>query len=457
MSDPVPHSDASFAELLGRLLQLLRNRPDREEEIQGLVDLLASRVARHEALIEAGIENSWAVDGDPLKERLQARQVDAIRVAPGAPAVELMALGRALAADDPPIPSTNSVRVKLLPDPLPLVFSGPRESLAHLTGNTPLPRARTGDQLTGMVEGILRELEKAIDRQQWLAALHNAQAAIRFLPSIREDVRRTLGLSIKRLLGKPVIEALIEQGYRTPEEQTRTIEVLRIAGVPAAERILDILKQSDTIGPRAFLLETISGMPEATPLVIPLLRSARPADVRLGAELVARLQANEAIKDLALLVEHPDERTRLTVIEALSHFRDKGVLEPLRRALSHPSSATRARAGQALAARGSGAYAMPLLAALEVEKDPATWEELLHALAAINAPESVAALTRVALEKQGLFSFGKGQSRRQLGIIRALAAANTPAARQALERISNEGSGDVAKAAAEALNVRRET
>ena len=451
MSDPVPDSEAPFADLLGRLLKLLRERPEREEEAQGVVDLLAARVARHEALIEAGIENSWASDGDPLKERLQARQVDAIRVAPGAPAVELLALGRALAADDAPIPSTNSVRVKLLPDPLPLVFSGPRESLAHLTGQTPLPRSRTGDELTGMVEGILRELEKAIHRQQWLAALHDAQAAIRFLPSVREDVRRTLTISIKRLLVRPVLEALIEQGYRVPEEQPRTVEVLRIAGFPAAERILEILKQSDTIGPRAFLLDAIGGMPEATPLVVPLLRSPRASDVRLGAELVGRLGANEALKDLAPLVDHPDEKTRLTVIEALSRFRDKAALEPLRKALSHSSNLTRARAGQALAARGSGAYAMPLMAALEAEKDPWTWEELLSALAAINAPESVAALTRVALEKHGLFSFGKTQTRRQLAIIKSLASANTPAARQALERIANEGKGEVAEAASAAL------
>lgn len=452
MSDPVPDSEAPFSDLLGRLLQLLRDRPDREEEAQNLVDLLASRVSRQEALIEAGIENSWAIDGDPLKERLQARQVDAIRIAPGAPAVELLALGRALAADDAPVPSTNSVRVKLLPDPLPLMFSGPRESLAGFTGTTPLPRARTGDQLGAMVEGILRELEKAINRQQWLAALHNAQAAIRFLPSIREDIRRNLTLHVKRLLTKPVIEALIEQGYRIPEEQPRTIEVLRVSGSSAAERILEILKQSDTIGPRAFLLDAIGGMPEAIPLIVPLLRSNRPSDVRLGADLVAKLHADEALKDLVPLVDHPDEKTRLTVIEALAHFREKSVLEPLRKALAHPSSSTRARAGQALASRGSGAYAMPLLAALEAEKDPATWEELLSALAAINAPESVAALTRVALERQSFFSFGKAQLRRQLGIVKSLAAAGTPAAKAALERIASEGKGEIAAAAKSALD-----
>ena len=450
MADPVSDADAPFAELLGRLIQLLRERPEREAEVRRIVDLLAGRVERQEALIEGGIENSWAVDGDPLKERLQARQVDAIRIAPGAGTVELLALGRALADDTAPIPSTSQVRVKLLPDPLPLSFSGPRESLPDPMAAA-VPRARTGDQLVGMIEGILRELEKALARQQWLAALHDAQAAIRFLPSVREDLRRGFSIALRRMLTRPVVEALIEQAYRIPEEQSRTAEVLRLGGYPAAERILEILKQSDTIGPRAFLLDAIGGMPEASPLVVPLLRSARPAEVRLGADLVGRLGAGEALRDLAPLVEHPDEPTRLAVIDALARFRDKAALEPLRRALTHPSNSTRARAGQALAARGSGAIAMPLLAALESERDPGTWEELLTALAGINAPESVAALTRIALEKHGRFSFGKSQVRRQLAIIRALAAANTPAARQALERIAAEGEGEVGRAAAAEL------
>ena len=143
MTGPVSEADAPFADLFSRLLQLLRERPARESEVQRVAQLLATRVERQEALIEAGIENSWALDGDPLKERLQTRQVDAIRIAPGAGALELLALGRALADDTAPVPSTAMVRVKLLPDPLPLAFSGPRESLANLMDAPARPRSWT--------------------------------------------------------------------------------------------------------------------------------------------------------------------------------------------------------------------------------------------------------------------------------------------------------------------------
>lgn len=453
MADPVSDADLPFAELLGRLLLLLAERPERAAEVRRVGDLLASRVERQEVLIEAGIENSWAVDGDPLKERLQARSVESIQIAPGAGVADLLALGRALADDAAPIPEASRIRVQLLPQSRPLVGSGPRELLPDPAA-TPMPRARTGDQLTPMVEGILRELEGAIARQQWFSVLHDAQAALRFLPSLREDVRRSFTLALRRLLTGAVVDALIEQAYRIPEEQARTAEVLRLGGNPAAERILEIIRHSDTIGPRAFLVEAIAGMPEAFTLVVPLLRSARLSDLRLGAQLIGRLGAAEALKDLAPLVDHPDERTRLAAIDALAGFRDKSVLEPLRRALASPSAATRVRAGQALAARGSGAIAMPLLAAIESEKDHAVRDELLAALARIPAPEAVAALTRIALEKPGRFSIGKGHLRLQLAIVRALVVANTAAARQALERIAAEGDGEVKRAAAE--NVRSE-
>jgi HEAT repeat protein len=258
-------------------------------------------------------------------------------------------------------------------------------------------------------------------------------------------------IALKRMLSRPVVEAFIEQAYRIPEEQARTAEVLRTAGYPAADRILDILKQSETIGPRAFLMDALAGMPEASPLIVPLLKSPRPAEVRLAAELLGRRPVPEALGPLVAQANHPDERVRLAVLEALGQLRDKTVTDALRRALSHPSAATRARAGQVLATRGSGAIAMPLLAALESEKDPEAWEELLAALAGINAAEAVTALTRMALAPRGRFSFGGGQLKRQVAIVHALAAVNTPAARQALERIAADGDGEVKQAAGEAL------
>ncbi|MEO8139935.1 MAG: HEAT repeat domain-containing protein [Gemmatimonadota bacterium] len=448
MTPSLPDFTAPLADLLGQLVQLLRMSPEQGEAIAPLLKAATARVAAAGEVIEAGIENSWALDGDSLKGRLQARQVDAIRIAAGAPSAELLALAQALADDSAPIPSTSAIRVKLLPDSLPLSDQRPAipdPSIAFV------PRARKGDQIAGLVEGILRELDRAIQRQQWHAALHDAQAAVRMLPGLEEDPRRTFSIALKRLLSRPVLEALIEQGYRAPEEQSRTAEVLRAGGFPAAELMLDILKRSDTIGPRAFLLDSLGGMREAVQIVLPLMKSARIGEICLAAELLGRLGVAEAVPALVAQVHHPEERVRHAVIGALGHYRDRAVVEPLRQALTHEAPETRVRAGRALGARSSGGMAMPLFAAFEAEKDPQVWQELLEVLARLDSGEAAMALARVALERRGFLSFGSSDMKRQLSVVRALAGAQTSAAKQALARIAAEGNGEVKRAASEAL------
>lgn len=451
MSEPLFEPNSEFAELFGRLLVVLRNPPVREEGIREVLDLVAARVTANPALIEAGIENDWARGGDPLKERLQLRRVDAIHIAPGAPAAELLALARALADDTAPIPITAAVRVQLLPDQAP----EPLDTAQRLALSDPalatVPRARPGDQLAHVVEGILREIEQATRQGDWRMVLHAAQAALRMLPGLGDDTRRIWAIALKRVITRPVLDGLIEQAFLVPEEQPRTAEVLRVGGLPAAEHMLDVLKKSDRVGPRAFLVDALAGMPEALQIVVPLAKSTRATEARLGAELLGRLGNPQAITLLGGLVQHPDERVRLAAVDALGHYRDKAAVEPLRQALSHESAVIRARAGRALAARGSGAIAMPLLAALEAERDPGAWDELLEALAAIDAPESAAALTRIALQRRKIFALGSALVKRQLAVVRALGAAKTTAARQALARIAAEGEGEVAKAAEQAL------
>jgi len=144
---------------------------------------------------------------------------------------------------------------------------------------------------------------------------------------------------------------------------------------------------------------------------------------------------------------------RLAVIDALARFRDKRVVDGLRQLLNHPSPRTRAHAGRALAGRHSGAIAMPLLAALDQEKDHMVRVELLQALAGIDAPEARAVLVRVATERRGLLGRGRPTSER-LEVVSALANARTEASRQALSRIAAEADGQVRDAAVQALGPR---
>jgi HEAT repeat protein len=444
---PLPDSTASLPDILGHLILLFRSAPDRDDWIKKSLDLAMARLEEGPALIEGGIENNWGSGGDPLKERLQLRQIEAVHISAGAPRNEVLGLLRALADDFEPVPSTDRVRVRFFAAPMP-----PQAQLTAPARTAPVQeRTRSDDKLAQLIESVLQEVDVAVRQQQWHTVLHDVQAVLRMLPGLSDESRRMHVITLRRLMPRPVIEALIDQAYRVPEEQQRTAEVLRGGGMEAAELILDILRQNDTVGPRAFLVESLGGMPDAYQVIAPLARSGRPMEARLGAELLGRLGIPAAIPLLATLVRHSDERVRLIAIDALGRYRDKSAVEPLRQALGHPSAAVRARAGRALAARGSGAIAMLLLAALEAERDPATWEELLGALARIDAPEAAAALSRIALARRGVLGLGGGQLRRQLAVVRALTAANTVAAKQALARIAAQGEGEVAQAAAAVL------
>ena len=363
---------------------------------------------------------------------------------------DLLALARALADDHAAIPSIESVRVTLLPDPVPPRPSGEEAAIPDPVQQG-LLRSRPVDQLSGVVEGILSELDLAIRRKEWHVVLHDAQAALRLMPGLGEEVRRAHLIAIKRLLSRSVIDKLIEQAYHVPEEQARTAEVVRAGGLPAAEYLLEILRRSGAAGPRAFLLDALGGMPEAFSMIVPLARSTRPAEAWLGVELLGRIGAPQGISVIAERVKDPDERVRHAAIDALGRFQEKGVVEPLRKAMGHLSPTTRARAGRALAQRGSGGIAMPLFAAFETEKDPQASQELLETLVGLDSPEIGSALARVALERRGFLGFGTGDQRRQLAIVQALAARNTPVAQQTLVRIVAEARGEVLEAAQAAL------
>jgi HEAT repeat protein len=458
-----------FAESLGELITRLRTHPDDRPACDEALDRLTSLVVGGPAVVEAGIENSWGLDGDDLKDRLLSRGVDAIRVSAGAPRSELLNLAQSLAADDGPLPSTAGITVEMIPTLGQILGAvadarpsrgqgapGPQVPMRGLGGDEPPAlsvRTRPGDRLGATLRQLLDQVQDAVRRGSWLQTLHSAQAVIRMLPGMPDDVRRGYGITLRRVLTRPVMQTLIDQAYRIAEERDRTVELLGWAGLDAAELILDNLRTSEAIGPKGFLVDALGGLPSAYHIVTPLLNSERWHEIRLAADLLGRMGKPEAIPLLLAKANHHDERVRIAVIDALSRFRDKGVVEALRQSLNHPSPRTRAQAGRALASRGSGAIAMPLLAALGHEKDPEVRRDLLQSLAGIDAPEASAALVRLATERRGLLSRGGRPTAERLEVVSALAGSSTQAARRALSRIVTEGDAPVREAAERALHI----
>jgi len=464
--DELPAGPAAetFEQTLGDLVSQVRAHPGDHAALAMALDRVAGRVASTPAILEAGIENTWSLDGDDLRGRLLSRGVDAIRVAAGASRDDLLALARALAEDDGALPTTPSVQVDLIPT-IGQILGAPRgadgDQFAVIPertfpGDTPpvlTVRIRTSDRLAATLRQLLDLVQTSVRRGAWLEVLHNAQAVLRLLAGMPPDVRRGYGIALRRVLSRPVLQALIEQAYRVIEEQTRTVELLRLAGLDAAELILENLRAAQAVGPRAFLLDALGGMPDAYPLAVALLSNERWSDLRLAADVLGRMGNARAIPPLVARANHPDERVRLAIIGALARFRDKRAVDGLRQLLNHPSPRTRANAGKTLAGRHSGAIAMPLLAALDKEKDHTVRMELLQALAGIDAPEARAVLVKVATERRGLLGRGRPTSER-LEVVSALANARTAASRQALSRIAAEADDQVRDAAVQALGPR---
>ncbi len=405
-------------------------------------------VLRHGPVrIEAGIEYSDVLDDATLKGRLLARYVDYIECGADSPAAEVLELARALAADTGPIPQSVLTRVELVTIP-----GMARVSDAVAAPPTPpsAGRQRTMSGPVGNAEQLAAALERAITTGFWMEAVHAAQALIRLTPQFPEHEQRAHLLALRRAFTRPILEQFIAFAMRATEEQARVAEILSYGGPEAIELMVDQVRGGEVIGPRKFLYDVLVATPASLPLLLPLLESPVWYEVRHAADLVSRLGAAEAIDPLRRALKHPDPRVRQAVVEALGRFPGKEVVEPIRRTLGDPDPGPRASAAFALAQRHSPGLALPILVALESEKDPDAWNALVEALARIDSPEAVSSLAGMALGKRSLLRPGRSMGQR-LEIIRALARAGTPGARGALERIAAEGTAQIQSAAAAAL------
>src|SRR5262245_13766365 len=174
----------TFEQTLGDLVSQMRAHPGDHAAFAAALDRVTGRVAGSPAAIEAGIENSWSIDGDDLRGRLLSRGVDAIRVAAGASRDDLLALARALAEDEGPLPSTPGVQVELIPT-LGQILGTAQADGDHLAvipqrtfpGDTPpalTTRIRTGDRLAATLRQLLDLVQTSVRRGAWLEVLHNA-------------------------------------------------------------------------------------------------------------------------------------------------------------------------------------------------------------------------------------------------------------------------------------------
>jgi hypothetical protein len=302
----------------------------------------------------------------------------------------------------------------------------------------------------GEAETLAHALQRSAAEGKWMEAIHAGQALIQLTTRFPEHEQRAHLLTLRRTFTRPLLEQFIAFAMRVTEEQDRVKEILRHTGPEGIEVMVDQVKLAEAVGPRRFVHDVLAGSPSALPMLLPLLTSPRWHEVRHGAELLGRLGRPEAVDPLRASANHPDERVRKAVIEALGCFHLHAVIEPLRRALSDPAAGARASAAHALSRRHSPGLALPILVALDAEKDPMAWEALVVAVARIDSFEAVSGLVEIALDKRPLFQSGRSRGQR-MTIVQALRNAGTSAARRGLDRLAAEADTQVRRAAAEAI------
>ena len=449
-----------FADHFGRLVVLLRlqpaNIPAQKEALRRAMSVLQSGAVH----LETGIEHSDLPDEATLKGRLLSRRVEVIHFEAGAAPGDVLFVARALADDKAPMVGSPDIVIELLPDsaptdprymPVPEGFSLALPPSGFAV-ETPSGRSRTISGPVEEAQQAARAFEAATAHSYWAEALHAAQALVALASRFPEHERRGYQLGLRRLFTRPVLSELILYALRTSEDQRRVAEVLREGGLDALELAIEHVARAEAIGPRRFLYEFIAQKPEAFSLLLPLLDSPNVHVICHGVDLLGRIGVVDAIRPLRRLSEHPDSRVRQCVLLALSRFQEPSVIEPLRKSLTDASPGIRASAAHALADRNSNGLAMPILVALESEKDAATWRELVFALGRIDSAEAANALVAMALDRKALLRSGGRPVAQRLIAVESLLAAGHPNAIRGLERVAREGDGAVGTAAQKGLS-----
>lgn len=462
-----------FTQRFGDLVALLRADPG-NDAAQDLALETCTAIANSQPVkLEAGVEVVGEDQPLSLKTRLLARQVDTINISPGVEEEELLRLARALAHDSAPIISTPHVNTHLIESVVPSwngltlmnggseTFTPPRDGGDRRMGTDRRDllrgvryrgqeRRRAERRVTGErrlvlmkhvasdVQKVHERLARAVREADWPTTLHLASVQLQTLPAVPYDDRRRQSILLKRLLSPPAFEGIVRLALADPIEAGRAATVLRWGGLDAAEVMLRVLMEAESVGPRRILFEVLGGMPEIYPMVLPYLLGGSTHEVRHAAELAGRLRNPAAIDPLKRRLNDLDERVRAVVIQALAEFPLGEVVESMRLALASPSPSTRFAAVDAIGRRRALGFAMPLLALLEHERDLQVWKAAVRSLSLLGTPDALTGLARLALVKRS-FLTGKGCSVEQrVEVVRVLAQVPGPGVRATLERIARE-------------------
>jgi len=508
-------AEIKLAVLFGRLLDLVRSRPDATYEIEaslgGLADLAAQRsvtvrLRQGQLLVEAMPIPPDTPFATLIIHQLATHGLGAIVVSCGASALDLLNAAWAIALDPTNYPLGSSASHRLADlQVFSVQFLSAQGSevaedhrridvegaIAHLGGfalesevaphqvrevvgardgaafedivSRARPSATRTSSLAAMVErlrdeepgprlmervdGFQRGLEKSLGQDKipqivdgLLALVHAEEEAT------SEEVRRALGIALRRALTSEVLRKLmpllLDEIYVAD-----LVEILRRAGTDGTREMVQRLISAPTFAERRAYLNALRSVERGNDVVASLLAHSEWYVVRNAADLVADLNITDAVPLLGRVVDHEDERVRLSVALALAKLGTPDAVRFLRAPLRDPDRNVRLAVARDLGGKGLGALSMVLVSAAEAEDDAEVCAEYYRALGRIGTPEAVRALIEVAQPGRGLFATGKVAPHRRVAATEGLVLADTDSARAAVQELARDRDRDVREAA----------
>ena len=294
-----------------------------------------------------------------------------------------------------------------------------------------------------------RQVEAAMRQGKIEPAMQIVYNVVRVEQQVEDPaLRRQYGIALRRMITRPMLDALSKL-VQVPHLEDAASIVLQRAGPDGVEVLLDLLATSNTVTERRGVFNALVGMKEGQDQLIHMLGHPQWFVVRNVADIVGELGLESAIPALTKQLDHTDERVRKQVALALAKIGTRGAAEPLRRVLRDKSADVRRQAALGVGGRKASALAMPLVVALEEEKDPEVVRELIFALGRIGSPDAVQALIKIAQPSGKLFS--RKPTALRVTAVEALRVAGTPAAAGTLHGLVGDGDKQVRAAARQAL------
>lgn len=294
-----------------------------------------------------------------------------------------------------------------------------------------------------------RQVEAATRDGKMEQAMQIVYTIVRIEQRVEDQaVRRQYGIALRRMITRQMLDALSKM-VQLPHLEDAAGMVLQRAGPDGVEVLLDVLTTSNTVTERRGVFNALMEMKEGQEQLIHMLGHPQWFVVRNVADLVGELGLEAAVPALTKQLDHPDERVRRQVALALAKIGTRSAAEPLHRALHDAAPDVRRQAALGVGGRKASALAMPLVVALEEEKEPEVVRELIFALGRIGSTDAVQALIKVA--QPGGKLFGRKPSVLRVTAVEALRIAGTSAAMGTLQGLTRDGDRQVRNAAQQAL------